>query len=87
MDNVIYARFLNQAQIKKMKEYNKINQFERIANLNRADEFYRAEESIKMQHKAVEEMAKPKLIQFSSSKSAPKSLSEIKTLLNWLGIN
>ncbi len=84
MDYVIYARFINTAQMKKMKEDNKMNQFERIANLNRADEFYRAEESIKMLNKAVEEMPKPKN-QFSSTKSARKSLSEIKSLMNWLG--
>ena len=44
----------------------------------------RAKESMRIQQKAAEEMAKQKS-QFSSSKSVPKSLFEIKTLMSWLG--
>ena len=101
MDHVIYARFISPALKIRANEFRKKNQFERIANLNRADEIYRAgdlmrmqqeeteknnraEEPMKVPQRTAEGMAKQKK-QFSSSKSAPKSLSEIKALLNWLG--
>ncbi len=101
LDNVIYAKFINPALNIRDNGLKKKNQFERIANLNRADEIYRvgelmrmqqeetekvnrAKELMKMQHKTAEEMPKPKN-QFSSSKSAPKSLFEIKSLMSWLG--